>query len=123
MRDAAMTEAVISALRDRASPKAPHPQSAPQLGQRLSQLRRPKLLIHAARLGQSEYRRERDLKRLGGQGMQPHAVVAHLLDVERDIEAERQSGTAGYSIARHIEVLIAVLAEARIFTTPMHLVQ
>ncbi len=123
MRDAAMTEAVISAPRDTAGTRSPVAQSAPQLGQRLSQLRRPKLLIQAARLGQSDYRRERDLKRLGGQGMQPHAVVAHLLDVEGDIEAERQSGAAGYSIAHHIEVLIAVLAEARIFTTPMHLVQ
>lgn len=122
MRDAALTEAAIPPLREVTSLGQALPQSAPQLSQRLSQLRRPKLLIQAARLGQSDYRRERDLKRLGGQGLQPHAVVAHLLDVEGGIEAERQSGAVGYSIARHIEVLIAVLAEARIFTTRMQLV-
>ena len=123
MRDAALTAAAIMPQQDATGGGAALPQSPPQLSQRLSQLRRPKLLIQAARLGQSDYRRERDLKRLGGQGLQPHAVIAHLLDVEGGIEAERQSGAVGYSIARHIEVLIAVLAEARIFTTRMQLVQ
>lgn len=123
MPDAAMTNAAIPPLHTRSGTEAAVPQSPPQLSQRLSQLRRPKLLIQAARLGQSDYRRERDLKRLGGQGLQPHAVVAHLLDVEDGIEAERLDGAAGYSVARHIDVLIAVLAEARIFTTRMQVVQ
>lgn len=122
MREAALTEVAIPPLRGATEKGAFLKQSAPELSQRLSELRRPKLLIQAARLGQSDYRRERDLKRLGGQGLQPHAVIAHLLDVEGGIEAERQSGAMGYSVARHIEVLIAVLAEARIFATRMQLV-
>lgn len=82
----------------------------------LSDLRRPRLLIHAARFGQSDYRRERDLKRLIDVPASPEATVTRLLCEEERLEGNRQRGDAGYSIAHHIEVLIALLAEARLIT-------
>jgi hypothetical protein len=81
----------------------------------LADLRRPKLLIRAARHGQSDYRRDRDLKRLlNGQQPAPDRSVPRLLNEEERLEETRKSGDAAYSIARHIEVLIALMAEVRL---------
>ena len=79
----------------------------------LAGLRRPRLMIRAARLGVADYRRERDLRRLL-QGM-PSAsdILDALIDAEARAEAVRKAGDATYNIARHIELLIALLAEAR----------
>ncbi len=82
----------------------------------LSDLRRPRLLMHAARFGLTDYRRERDLKRLIDLPASPEVTVTRLLSEEGKLEENRQRGDAGYSIARHIEVLIALLAEARLVT-------
>ncbi|MFN7223520.1 MAG: DUF6477 family protein [Paracoccaceae bacterium] len=79
-----------------------------------SNLRRPRLLMHAARFGVSDYRRERDLKRLIDLPASPEVTVSRLLTEEGKLEENRQRGDAGYSIARHIEVLIALLAESRL---------
>ena len=81
----------------------------------LADLRRPQMMIRAARLGLSEYRRERDLKRLlDGQQPSPDRSVPRLLNEEERLEEIRKSGDAAYSIARHIEVLIALMAEVRL---------
>jgi hypothetical protein len=80
----------------------------------LSTLRRPRLLMQAARLGLSDYRRDRDLRRLVRCGLSPEETVPSLMTVEEQLEATRLAGDAAYSIARHIEVLIALLAEARL---------
>ncbi|MGV8986397.1 MAG: DUF6477 family protein [Cypionkella sp.] len=81
----------------------------------LSDLRRPQLLIRAARLGLCDYRRDRDLKRLlSGQQPSPDRSVPRLLNEEEMMEETRKRGDAGYSIARHIEVLIALMAEVRL---------
>ena len=80
----------------------------------LASLRRPRLLTHAARFGLGDYRRERDLRRLVRCGDSPEETVPTLLSVEERLEATRQAGDASYSVARHIEVLIALLAEARL---------
>jgi hypothetical protein len=42
--------------------------------------------------------------------------VDSLLHEEGRLEENRKRGDAGYSIARHIEVLIALLAESRLIT-------
>lgn len=81
---------------------------------RLADLRRPRLLMRAARFGLPDYRRERDLKRLVSLPASPEATVSQLLTQEDRLEETRQRGDAGYSIARHIEVLIALLAESRL---------
>lgn len=79
----------------------------------LATLRRPRLLMRAARFGLGDYRRERDLRRYVDRTGSPEETVTSLLTVEARLEATRQAGDATYSVARHIEVLIALLAEAR----------
>lgn len=80
----------------------------------LASLRRPRLLMRAARFGLEDYRRDRDLRRLIKGAGSPEDTVPSLLTVEEQLEATRRAGDASYSIARHIEVLIALLAEARL---------
>jgi Family of unknown function (DUF6477) len=82
----------------------------------LLDMRRPRLLVRAARLGLQEYRRDRDLKRLLGRiyPISPEATMAHLLSEEEQVEATRKEGDANYSIVRHIDLLIALMAEARL---------
>ena len=82
----------------------------------LSQLRRPRLLVRAARHGLQDYRRDRDLARLirTTASPQPAAALEALFETEELLEATRRAGDANYSIARHIEVLIAMMAEARL---------
>lgn len=77
-------------------------------------LRRPRLLMHAARFGLGDYRRDRDLRRLVSCGPSPEETVPSLLTREEELEATRLAGDASYSVARHIEVLIALLAEGRL---------
>lgn len=84
----------------------------------LAQMHRPRLLIQAARLGLSDYRRERDLRRLGGLAARPSDTVPHLLAEERAVEEARKAGTVGYSISHHIELLIALMAEIRLLPRP-----
>lgn len=81
---------------------------------RLANLRRPRLLLNAARFGLGDYRRERDLKRLIGTPTSPEATVDRLLHEEGKLEENRKCGDMGYSITHHIEVLIALLAESRL---------
>lgn len=79
----------------------------------LADLRRPRLLVRAARHGLAHYRRQRDLRRvIGADAAGPvEAVLTRLIETEAQIEAMRQGGDAGYSVARHIETLIAMMAE------------
>jgi Family of unknown function (DUF6477) len=81
----------------------------------LNALRRPKILVRAARAGVVDYRRERDLKRLLRQprGAAPQQALGTLLDEEHRLEANRTSGEATYNLQRHVAVLTAILAEAR----------
>ena len=82
----------------------------------ISSLRRPRLLVRAARIGAGDYRRERDLCRLmkSAHPPSPERAVASLLDEEGTLEANRKQGDANYSPIRHVEVLIALMAEARL---------
>jgi hypothetical protein len=80
----------------------------------LSDLRRPRLLIRAARFGLGDYSRDRDLRRLLQQSPSPDRAVPQLLDEEERLEETRRAGKADYSVARHIEVLIALMAEVRL---------
>ena len=83
---------------------------------RLDALRRPRLLIRAARAGQMEYNRNRDLKRLmrADAPPAPARALARLMDLEAELEETRQAGDAAYSLGRHVEILIALMAEARL---------
>ena len=82
----------------------------------LQDIRRPRLLIRAARLGAEEYRRDRHLQRLLGYGSLPRSAVAllRLIEIEREMNDQRREADAGYSLSRHLDVLIAMVGEANI---------
>jgi hypothetical protein len=89
----------------------------------LADLRRPALLIRAARFGLVDYRRDRDLRRLIQGELPPERALTRLLEVEEKIEETRRAGDAGYSVNRHIDVLIALLGESRMLPRdPLRLV-
>lgn len=79
----------------------------------IAELRRPKLLIRAARAGMHEYRRSRDLK--GVSGVKPSTSGAQLIDLlleeELRLDEDRTQGSAAYNLRKHIRVLTALLVE------------
>lgn len=80
-------------------------------------LRRPRLLISAARFGLSRYNREWILTRIFGDipPVPGPRCLADLVEREAAHDRARRDGAADYSIAEHVEVLTALLAEARLF--------
>ena len=80
----------------------------------LSDLRRPRLLIRAARFGLADYRRERDLRRILGQVTSPDTAVPRLMSEEEQLESGRRAGDLAYSVTRHVEILIALISEMRL---------
>lgn len=85
----------------------------------LTNLKRPKLLVRAARIGLKDYRRKRHLARILG-GTVPtraSAVVMQLFDLENFQNSQRKTRDAAYSAARHIEILVALIAENQRFAT------
>lgn len=88
----------------------------PDLVQHVCRLNRPRLLVSAARAGLVDYDRTRELRRLLRLAAVPSPCQAlgRLLDQEEKLEDTRLRGDAAYSVARHIQVLIAVMGEARL---------
>lgn len=82
----------------------------------LSNLRRPRLLIRAARIGAQDYDRKRHLQRLLGYGglPRPGAALMRLMEMEQDLDAMRREDNAGYSLQRHLDLLIAMMGEVQI---------
>lgn len=83
----------------------------------LAGLKRPSLLVRAARHGLEDYNRNRDLKRLlAGAAPTPHEAMTRLIGAEMELDEARREGRAGYSVAHHVEVMIAILAEMRLLS-------
>ncbi len=82
----------------------------------LATMKRPRLLVRAARLGAPDYRRETHLPRILGVGRPPRSgpALLRLSELESDLNHLRVENDASYSIARHVDVLIAMVAEARL---------
>ena len=82
----------------------------------MASLRRPRLLVRAARCGAAEYRRDRHLQRLLGYGALPRPAIAlmRLMDIERELDHQRRSDDTAYSLVRHIDILIAMMGEAQL---------
>ncbi|WP_380052319.1 DUF6477 family protein [Falsihalocynthiibacter sp. SS001] len=82
----------------------------------LKSLNRPRLLVRAARHGLMEYNRERHLARLIKDTALPGPgqAIMTLMNQETLLEQKRKTGDASYSALRHIEVLIALMAEAKL---------
>lgn len=85
----------------------------------LAEIRRPRLLLDAARHSAAGYRRERDLhKLLRGPGPKRSGeAVMRLMEIEAELDSHRRAGAAHYSIPRHIRVLGAMLGEAQALRT------
>ncbi|MBA4350260.1 MAG: hypothetical protein C0427_03315 [Rhodobacter sp.] len=67
--------------------------------------------MSAARHGMVDYRRARDLLRLLGYCPNAAVAVADLAEMEAATEAARRAGSPSWSCTRHVEVLIALMAE------------
>lgn len=82
----------------------------------VAKLRRPALMVRAARAGLVDYNRRRDLGRVMRTSTlpSPDQAVSSLLAEEERLEETRRRGDAAYSFARHIDVLIAMMAEVRL---------
>lgn len=82
----------------------------------LNTLRRPRLLIRAARAGAQDYSRNRHLQRLLGYGALPRSAAAlmQLMELERGMNDQRKADNPGYSLTRHLDALIALMGEAQL---------
>ena len=84
----------------------------------LQTLHRPQLLMRAERIGAVEYRRSAHLPRLLGYGRTPKTAAAllKLIEYEDELNIQRKSGESAYNLVRHLDVLIAIVGEARILS-------
>ncbi|AML52716.1 MULTISPECIES: DUF6477 family protein [Falsihalocynthiibacter] len=82
----------------------------------LKMLNRPRLLVRAARHGLSEYNRDRHLPRLikDARLPGPGQAVITLMSEEQILEEKRKLGDASYSVMLHIEMLVALMGEAKL---------
>jgi hypothetical protein len=82
----------------------------------LHALRRPALLMRAARIGAEDYRRTTHLPRLLGYGVLPRhgAALMKLMQLEADLNEQRVAGNTSYSLVKHVDILIAMVGEARV---------
>lgn len=78
-------------------------------------LRRPRILIRAAREGQTGWRRERDLRRLLrlDHSPAPGSALPRLRAEEALQNDARLQRRADYDMHRHVLLMIAILAEMR----------
>ncbi|MCK0166452.1 DUF6477 family protein [Jannaschia sp. S6380] len=88
-----------------------------QITHELSALRRPGLLVAAASHGTANYERRRDLRRMLRVAIpaSPRAALEKLLPIEAALERRRKTADKNYSLARHVDILVALLAEAHAF--------
>jgi hypothetical protein len=88
----------------------------------LATLKRPRLLIRAARYGVQEYRRDPHLTRILGTTDLPRSgsALSLLINEEMDLNDLRKKRAADYSPARHIDILIAMMGEAQMLGAATH---
>lgn len=81
----------------------------------LAALRRPRILMRAARIGADDYRRDVHLPRLlGSSAPKRHGpAVIQLMEIEATLNDQRLNEGSGYNMLSHVEVMIALVGEAR----------
>ena len=86
----------------------------------IQSLTRPRLLIRAARHGLVDYSRDHALARIIGvsSDMTAIEIVQKLVEVEGQMERARKEDDGSYSVARHIELLVALIAESNLLPKP-----
>ena len=79
----------------------------------ISGIKRPRLLIRAARIAAQDYRRAARLPRLLGYGVLPRTgpALIKLMSLEAEMNDRRENGDAGYRVAEHVEILTALMGE------------
>ena len=82
-----------------------------QIDTLLAHMRRPKILVRAARLGLAQMEPDVDFRRV--LGSLRGGSTAALVRREEELENDRRTGEASYSVHDHIRVLTALLFEAR----------
>ena len=82
-------------------------------------IKRPRLLMRAARIGSQDYRRSVHLPRLLGYGQLPRhgPALMKLVEIEDDLNTQRKDKDSAYSLLRHIDIMIAIVGEAHILRT------
>lgn len=87
-----------------------------QLLEQLNEIHRPRLLIQAARIGAATYRRDLHLRRLFEGGSIPlnAEALTRLMDMESQLNEDRMQNAASYCAADHVDLLIAMMGEARL---------
>jgi len=87
------------------------------ISKELAALRRPGLLVDAAAHGTVQYQRRRDLRRMLRAAIpaSPRAALEKLIPIEAALEKRRRMADKTYSFTRHVDILVALLAEARAF--------
>lgn len=76
---------------------------------------RPKILVTSAQFGARRYRRARDLPGAipGLLARADAQILPELVAAEQRCEEERRARSAAYRPGRHVQILAALLAEAR----------
>lgn len=84
---------------------------------RLSYMKRPSLLVTAARAGVMTYNRERSLRRILKTTGTPALLkgLTMLLDEEQIQNDLRRTGSGLYDVSHHIELMIALIADGLTF--------
>jgi hypothetical protein len=79
-------------------------------------LKRPPLLVRAARFGVDEYRRDQHLRRSLSYDRIPRSGYAliRLLETERVMNDSRIAKHGDYMIAKHVDILVAIMGEAQL---------
>lgn len=84
------------------------------LDRAMPRLRRPRLLVRAAKAGLAAYSRKRDLRRALKCEELPviGAALSRLIAEEERLDQARRDGAADYDVQHHLLLLIALIAEA-----------
>ena len=93
-----------------------------QLKDVMNNVVRPKILLHAARIGLGSYSRDRDLKRIfEGQCLPPtQHTLERLVHRETELEEARLTGDAAYDLKFHVQVMTALLQEFHLLPKEIH---
>ena len=83
--------------------------------QKLSQLKRPKVLNTAVRLGLPQYKRQKELSRILGFKFEgsDKELIHYLFQIEAAINEQRLQHDPFYRMVYHIDVLIALIHEVQ----------
>lgn len=87
----------------------------------LKRLRRPRMLMRAARIGAADYKRDVHLTRILGPNApdRPGAALIQLIEIEALYNDQRLSEGTTYSLLSHVEVMIAIVSEANAWRTSL----